>query len=116
MRMLEPTEILRFAEGCADFAPDVEKEILAQIASSPDLRRRVAELRRDLYLVECQIPEYEIAPEFLLEVNKLAEVWLGMRLKRGPRASRPLLGRAFFAWAILGATLLLVGFFALLVY
>ena len=73
--MLEPREILRFAEGISDLNPDREEQLLSQVASSPDLRQKIAELRRDLYLVECQIPEYEPSVELLLEAEKLSRVW-----------------------------------------
>ena len=73
--MLEAREILRFAEGISDLDADREEQLLSQVASSPELRRKIAELRRDLYLVECQIPEYRPSAELLIEAEKLSRLW-----------------------------------------
>ena len=104
--MLDPSEIIRFAEGLSDLEPDLEAEILTQVASSPDLRTRIALLRRDLYLVECQIPDYQMATEYLLELNKLAEIWVRMRMERKLKLQKFLFGREFAALGFLFAGLL----------
>ena len=105
LTMLEPHEIVRFAEGLSDLEPDIEAEILTQVVSSPDLRKRIAALRRDLYLVECQIPDYQMAPEYLIELNKLAEIWVRMRMERKLKLQKFLFGREFAALGLLLAGL-----------
>jgi hypothetical protein len=105
--MLEAREILRFAEGISDLDADREEQLLSQVASSPDLRRKIAELRRNLYLVECQMPEYRPSAELLLEAEKLSRIWSSrIEAKMKPEPSKP--------FPLRGILLFLASFFTLL--
>lgn len=105
--MLEPKQLIRFAEGGIDLESDQEEIILKQVATNGELRKQLAEIRRDLYLVDCQIPEYNLNPEYIIELNKLGQAWLKLRIDQQLRGYKFLFSREFISLALFVCSLLI---------
>ena len=104
----EDRNLILYAEGLPDMRHGDQEEILRLLASSAELRSHLARIRRDLYLVECKIPEYHLSPEFLMELNKLAEVWSKLRASRRFRLYHFLMGKEFLSLSMLLIMLLVM--------
>lgn len=96
--MFDERDLVCFAEGQLDGDPQAQTLLLAEYARNPDMRRRVLELRRDLYRVEMQIPEVNMRPEAILEINRLAEAWIKVRVERKQNLQYLRLGREQGLW------------------
>jgi hypothetical protein len=75
-------DLLDYAEGGRNQRPEVQKQILNLLASSPLLRGQLAELKVDLYRVSTQIPDYPLEVSTAAEVTKLANLWIQMVYRR----------------------------------
>ncbi len=105
---LDEQELICFVENATELDPDAHKRIMEQVAANPDLRERVARIRKELYIVDSQIPEYDISREFHEELKSLAELWLRSKLKQKLRMRRVLFGKEFPLFASALIILLLV--------
>lgn len=89
--MFKQSDLLAFIEGNRDANPSVGQKILQELPTNPKLRQRMAELQRDLYLVDSEIPSVQPSAQFLLEVNKLGTVWLEQQQRWRNRGQQRLL-------------------------
>lgn len=107
-RELDEQDLIRFAENVGELSPENHRKIMEQVVSNPHLRKRVARIRKDLYLVDSQIPEYSISAEFHTDLKNLAELWLRNRFERRLRMSRFLFGKEFLYFASVLIVVLLI--------
>jgi len=110
LKLPEQDDFLRYAEGIPAKNPQVEKQIQKILASNTEARQRLTELRKDLYHIESQIPQYVMPPEFGVELTKIAQTWLQVRMRketsfRNFRWEKELI----FILSLLGAILLVIG-------
>lgn len=82
MRLPDRKDILDYVEGAAGQDAQVQKQILNLLASSPLMREQMIELKKDLYLVSAQVPDYLPDARFGAEVSKLAQAWLQLSYNR----------------------------------
>lgn len=108
MKLPEPQDFLDYVEGASPADPLAQARVLQLLASSSQLRERCAEWKRDLYLVEVQIPEYRVSPQFGADLTKLAGNWLKVSLARKYSWQAFTKTREFlFVLTFIGASLLL---------
>ena len=88
-------ELIRFAEGGTDIDPELQEFLVRQLASSSELREELGTLRKDLYLVSCQIPEYAISSDFEMELQKLSELCVQRQTNKRYRLVNFLMGKEF---------------------
>ncbi|HEY8280662.1 MAG TPA: hypothetical protein VIH99_13620 [Bdellovibrionota bacterium] len=82
MRLPDRDDILDYVENAAGQDAEVQKRILHMLASSQILREHLSELKRDLYLVGSQIPDYAPEAAFGAELMRLSQLWLHASYKR----------------------------------
>ena len=82
MRLPDRRELLDYVEGVPGQDAQVQKNILQLLASSRIMREQLVELKRDLYMVSTQIPEYMPSPTIAAEVTKLAQAWIQVLYNR----------------------------------
>lgn len=91
---------------------ETQRQIMNLLASSPVVREQLAELKRDLYHVAAQVPDYRPDAAFAAELAKLSQNWSQLSLNRSLSArnftgsrefSRLLAGIALVALALFGA-------------
>ena len=109
MRLPDRFEILDYAENAAGQDANTQKRILQLLASSQILREHLAEVKRDLYMVGTQVPEYTPDAMFAAEVSKLSQTWFRTLYER--RFSLRSFYRSrefyFFILGLLGTALLI---------
>lgn len=109
MRLPERQDFLDYAEGsCSDAL--LQKRILQMLASSPVMREQLAEIKRDLYMVSSQVPDYAPGAPFGAELSRLAQTWLQLAYNRKFAMRNFYRTREFF-WllvALAGGTLLVL--------
>jgi hypothetical protein len=93
----EQKDFIDYAEGRACRTNEVQRQVLQMLATSPELRKQVAELKKDIYLVNAQIPEFEADPAFAQELRGVAEAWLRLSLSRRFAFPKFLKAKEFFA-------------------
>jgi hypothetical protein len=76
MRLPDRRDLLDYAENAAGQDAAVQKRILQMLASSQVLREHMAEIKRDLYLVGAQIPDYAPDASFGVELMRLSQTWI----------------------------------------
>lgn len=76
MRMPDRNDLIDYVEHSAGQDSEVQMRILHLLASSQILREQVAELKRDLYMVTTQIPDYVPEPAFGAELLRLSQTWM----------------------------------------
>lgn len=69
-------ELLDYVENAAGQDAEVQKRILQLLASSQVMREHMAEIKRDLYLVGSQIPDYGPDAAFGAEIMRLTQTWI----------------------------------------
>lgn len=112
MRIPDRREILDYVEGSAGQDAEVQKRILNLLASSPVMREQMAELKRDLYLVSTQVPEYAPQAAFASEISKLSQAWLQLAYARRFSMKHFYRTREFYTLlGFLGAAVLLLCLF-----
>ena len=82
MRFPERKDILDYVEGAAGQDSEVQRQILNLLASSSVMREQLVELKKDLYLVSAQVPDYAPDAAFGAEVAKLTQTWLQVSYNR----------------------------------
>ena len=82
MRLPDRQDFLDYAEGAYDQDKEVQKQILNFLASSSVMREQLAELKKDLYMVGSQIPDYSMSSTFAAEVSKLSQTWAKLMYER----------------------------------
>lgn len=82
MRLPERKDFLRYAENDTELSPEVQKAVLILLASSSTVRKEVAELKRDLYLVDVQVPDFLPTVEMGVELAKLSDTWVSLLYQR----------------------------------
>ena len=76
MRLPDRKDFLDYAEGTTLQDKQVQRNIMNLLASSPLMREQLAELKRDLYLVSSQVPDYLPEAQFGAELSRLSQAWL----------------------------------------
>ena len=76
MRLPDRQELLDYVESAAGQDAEVQKRILHMLASSQVLREHLAELKRDLYIVNSQVPDYVPDAKLGAELVRLSQTWL----------------------------------------
>lgn len=82
MKLPDRQDFLDYAEGAYDQDKEVQKRILNLLASSSVMREQLAELKKDLYMIGSQIPEYPMSTSFAAEVSKLSQNWAKLTFER----------------------------------
>lgn len=109
MRLPDRKDLLDYAEGTALQDTQVQRSILNLLASSSLIREQLVELKRDLYLVSSQVPDYVPEAQFGAELSKLAQTWLQLVYNRKFSLKNFYRSREFF-----GLILFVAGVLALL--
>ena len=82
MRFPDREDILQYVEGAQHVEGPVQKQIFQLMASNAVLREQIAELRKDLYEVETQIPDFSYTETFDKDLRGLAQTWLKLSYDR----------------------------------
>lgn len=82
MKLPERQDFLDYAEGTPGQNSDTQRRIMNLLASSPVMREQLAELKRDLYYVSAQIPEYQPDAPFGAELARLSQNWVQLQYSR----------------------------------
>ncbi len=82
MKLPDRREFLDYVEGAAGQDVDVQKQIMNLLASSPMMREQLVELKRDLYIVSVQVPEYTPSVTFGAELSRLSQSWIQLSYAR----------------------------------
>jgi hypothetical protein len=108
MRLPGRDQLLDYAEHASGQEAEVQKRILQILASSQILREQLAEVKRDLYLVSSQIPDYTPDSAFGSELFKLSQSWLQLVYSRKFSLAHFYRSREFFGImiALVGVILL----------
>jgi hypothetical protein len=69
-------DLLDYVENAAGQDAEAQKSVLQLLASSKILREQMAEVKRDLYLVGAQIPDYTPDAAFGAEIMRLSQTWI----------------------------------------
>lgn len=111
MRMPDRNDLLDYVENAAGQDKEVQKRILHMLASSPVMRESLAELKRDLYLVSSQIPDYAPDASTGAELMRLSQTWIQLVYERKFSLRHFHRSREFFTLMVIlgGVTLLLLG-------
>lgn len=107
MKLPDRQDFLDYAEGAHDQDKEVQKRILSVLASSSIMREQLAELKKDLYLVSTQIPDYPMSANFAAEVSKLAQSWIKLSYERKYSLKQFYRSKEFFYLMVLVASALL---------
>jgi len=76
VRLPDRDDILDYVEGASGQDAATQKRILQLLASSQVLREHVAELKKDLYVVSSQVPDYAPNVAFAAELTRLSQSWV----------------------------------------
>ncbi len=111
MRLPERDEILDYVENAAGQDAEIQKRVLQLLASSSVLREQMAEVKRDLYLVGAQIPDYAPDAAFGAEIMRLTQTWIRTVYERKFALRNFHRSKEFFGLmlALAGAALLAIG-------
>lgn len=111
MRLPNREDLLDYVEHASGQDAEVQRKILHLLASRQILREHLAELKRDLYLVSAQIPDYAPDAAFGAELMRLSQSWLQMLYARKFSLKHFYRSREFFGLilALTGLTLLVIG-------
>lgn len=82
MKLPDRQEFLDYAEGVAGQDSETQRQIMNLLASSPVVREQLAELKRDLYHVAAQVPDYRPDAAFAAELTRLSQNWAQLNLNR----------------------------------
>jgi hypothetical protein len=114
LKLPDRKDLLNYAEGTAQEAA-IQKQILQLLASSPIIREQLADLKKDLYLVSTQVPEYKPDLAFASELTRLAQAWLKLSYDRQFSVKKFHRSKEFFHLMLIlaGALLFLIGMIGL---
>jgi len=82
MRLPDRNDLLDYVEDTSGQDRDVQKRILHMLASSQLMREHMAELKRDLYLVSSQVPDYAPDASTGAELMRLSQTWIQLLYER----------------------------------
>jgi len=82
LKLPDRQEFLDYAEGVVGQDSETQRQIMNLLASSPVVREQLAELKRDLYHVAAQVPDYRPDAAFAAELAKLTLNWSEVSLNR----------------------------------
>ncbi len=110
MRMPDRNDLIDYVEDTAGQDRDVQKRILHMLASSQVMREHMAELKRDLYLISSQVPDYGPDASTGAELLRLSQTWVQVVYERKFSLKNFHRSREFFGLmlALAGATLLVL--------
>ena len=110
MKLPERQDFLDYVEGVQTQDVLIQRQILGLLASSSVIREQLSELKKDLYLVSSQVPDYHPDVNFAAEVGKLSQTWLQAVYNRKFSLKNFHRSREFFGLMalLLGAVLLLL--------
>lgn len=111
MRLPDRDDLLDYVENASGQDTEVQKRVLQLLASSQLLREQISELKRDLYLVGSQIPDYAPDASFGAEIMRLAQTWQRTVYERKFSLRNFHRSREFFGLllALVGVALLAIG-------
>lgn len=111
MRMPDRNDLLDYVEDTAGQDKEVQRRILHLLASSQVMREHMAELKRDLYLVHSQVPEYTPDAATGAELMRLSQTWIQLVYERKFSLRNFHRSKEFFSLMLVlgGATLLILG-------
>jgi hypothetical protein len=95
LKLPDRQEFLDYAEGVAGQDSEAQRQIMNLLASSPLVREQLAELKRDLYHVAAQVPDYRPDAAFGAEVAKLCQNWSQLSVNRSLNAKNFTASREF---------------------
>lgn len=101
MKLPDRQEFLDYAEGVSGQDSEVQRQILNMLASSPLVREQLAELKRDLYLVNSQVPDYRPDAAFGAELARLSQNWVQLVYNRKFSMKNFTRSREFFGLLVL---------------
>ena len=104
-------DLLDYVENANGQDAEVQKRILQMLASSQVLREHMSEIKRDLYLVGAQIPDYSPDAAFGAEIMRLTQAWQRNVYNRNFALRNFYRSREFFGilLAVSGIALLVLG-------
>lgn len=82
MKFPDRKDFLDYAEGHPLSDPEVQRQVLKMLASSRLYREQMAELKKDLYLVDVQVPEYVLSASYVSKLAKLSQSWIELQFAR----------------------------------
>jgi hypothetical protein len=111
-RMPQYQDFIDYAEGVTLRDADLQRKVLQMLAVSSELRQQMTVLKRDLYLINSQIPDFECEAAFNEELRLVAQSWIKMSLSRQFSFPKFLDAKEFFAVVsiLIAAGLVLVFF------
>lgn len=111
MKLPGRDELLDYVENATGQDADAQKRVLQLLASSQVLREQMAEVKRDLYLVGTQIPDYSPDASFGAELMRLTQTWIRTLYERKFSLKQFHRSKEFFGLilALAGLALLAIG-------
>jgi len=111
MRMPDRNDLIDYVEDTAGQDREVQRRILHMLASSQVMREHMAELKRDLYLISAQVPDYAPDASTGAELLRLSQTWVQLVYERKFSIRHFYRSREFYGLmlALGGATLLVLG-------
>jgi|GEM_PF-5555703 len=111
MRMPDRNDLIDYVEDTAGQDRDVQRRILHMLASSQVMRESMAELKRDLYLISAQVPDYAPDASTGAELLRLSQTWIQLVYERKFSLRHFHRSREFYGLmlALGGVTLLILG-------
>lgn len=82
MKLPNRQDFLDYAEGVSGQDQQLQKQILSLLASSSLMREQLAEVKKDLYMVDMQIPDYMPSATFGAEITRLTQAWMKLSYSR----------------------------------
>lgn len=106
------SELMSYAEDCPIDRKDARLQIIQLMGQSPQFREKMAELKKDLYLIEAHIPDFEPTTDLAKDLGELARAWMAMKWRRNLGPGKFIQTKEFAGLATLlllaGAVLFLV--------
>ncbi len=114
MKLPERKDFLYYVESDPEQSSGAQQSILALISSSAVVRQQIVEVKKDLYLVSVQVPEYEPTAHFGMELARLSDSWAKISYNRKFSVRHFYRSREFFGLiltvaAMLGLLLYFIG-------
>lgn len=63
-------------------AGESKNQIALLLASSPETRKKISELKRDFFLIDSQIPKVDMSMELSYEIAGICQKWLNLHYKK----------------------------------
>ena len=108
MKLPERREFLFYAEGDRSQNEEAQRQILNLLASSQIIRQQLVEVKKDLYTVSVQVPDYHPTAQFGAELARLSETWAKVAYDRKFSLKNFYRSREFFSLMIFVAAMILM--------